>query len=131
MMELGNLKAILYDLYKDLDSKDPQVVSEANSMINTLLHDCYDIHPLTLFLYDIRKKDCVQNIKKLLIDSDVSDFAIAKALSSLVTHLIIATEKDPRKFQSLLINDVISLLSGFVGGTIDRPHIIEFFTKYL
>lgn len=130
-MDNGNIKEILQVLYKQLESDDPQVVIEAHEMIDSILQRTFNIHPLSLYLLNIKRKDCVQNIYKLISGGDISDFDIAKALSSLVTHLIIATEKDPRKFQSLMINEVIQLLADFVGGKIERDSLVEFFNKYL
>jgi hypothetical protein len=130
-MDNGNIKEILQVLYKQLEDNDPQVVIEAHEMIDSILQRTFNISPLSLHLLSIKRKDCVQNIYKLISGGDISDFDIAKALSSLVTHLIIATEKDPRKFQSLMINEVIQLLADFVGGKIERDSLVEFFNKYL
>lgn len=130
-MNNGNIKEILQVLYKQLEDNDPQVVIEAHEMIDSILQRTFNISPLSLYLLSIKRKDCVQNIYKLISGGDISDFDIAKALSSLVTHLIIATEKDPRKFQSLMINEVIQLLADFVGGKIERDSLVEFFNEYL
>lgn len=126
-----NIKDILRELYYDLENGNEQEVKQANDMIDKLLGETFNISPLSIFLYSIRKKDCVQNINRLLIGEDIKDFDIAKALSSLITHLIIASEKDMRKFHHLRINEVIHLLDQFVAGEIDRPEIKLFFNELM
>jgi len=130
-MNKYNLKEVLQVLYKDLESDDSDVVLQANEMIDRILAENFQVSILALFLYEIRNKDCIRNLRKLLIGLEVTDFEIAKALSSLVTHLIIATEKDIRKYHELRISEVILLLNGFITGEIDRPEIIEFFQDLL
>jgi hypothetical protein len=130
-MNKYNLKEVLQVLYKDLESDDSDVVLQANEMIDRILTDNFNVSILSLFLYEIRNKDCIRNLRKLLIGLEVTDFEIAKALSSLVTHLIIATEKDIRRYHELRISEVILLLNGFITGEIDRPEIIEFFQDLL
>lgn len=130
-MNKYNLKEVLQVLYKDLESDDSDVVLQANEMIDRILAENFQVSILALFLYEIRNKDCIRNLRKLLIGLEVTDFEIAKALSSLVTHLIIATEKDIRKYHELRISEVILLLDGFITGEIDRPEIIEFFQDLL
>lgn len=127
----ANIKDILRELYYDLEHGNEQEVKQANNMIDKLLGEKFNISPLTLFIYNIRKKDCIQNINKLLLGEDIKDFDIAKALSSLITHLIIASEKDMRKFHHLRINEIIHLLDQFVAGVIDRPEIILFFNEIM
>lgn len=130
-MNKYNLKEVLQVLYKDLESDDSDVVLQANEMIDRILAENFQVSVLALYLYEIRNKDCIRNLRKLLIGLEVTDFEIAKALSSLVTHLIIATEKDIRKYHELRISEVILLLNGFITGEIDRPEIIEFFQDLL
>ena len=130
-MNKYNLKEVLQVLYKDLESDDSDVVLQANEMIDRILAENFQVSILALFLYEIRNKDCIRNLRKLLIGLEVTDFEIAKALSSLVTHLIIATEKDIRKYHELRISEVILLLNGFITGEIDRPEIIDFFSELL
>ena len=130
-MNKYNLKEVLQVLYKDLESDDSDVVLQANEMIDRILAENFQVSILALFLYEIRNKDCIRNLRKLLIGLEVTDFEIAKALSSLVTHLIIATEKDIRKYHELRISEVILLLNGFTTGEIDRPEIIDFFSELL
>jgi hypothetical protein len=130
-MNKYNLKEVLQVLYKDLESDDSDVVLQANEMIDRILVENFQVSVLALYLYEIRNKDCIRNLRKLLIGLEVTDFEIAKALSSLVTHLIIATEKDIRKYHELRISEVILLLNGFITGEIDRPEIIEFFQDLL
>ena len=130
-MNKYNLKEVLQVLYKDLESDDSDVVLQANEMIDRILAENFQVSILALFLYEIRNKDCIRNLRKLLIGLEVTDFEIAKALSSLVTHLIIATEKDIRKYHELRISEVILLLNGFITGEIDRPEIIDFFQDLL
>lgn len=130
-MNKYNLKEVLQVLYKDLESDDSDVVLQANEMIDRILAENFQVSILALYLYEIRNKDCIRNLRKLLIGLEVTDFEIAKALSSLVTHLIIATEKDIRKYHELRISEVILLLNGFITGEIDRPEIIEFFQDLL
>ena len=130
-MNKYNLKEVLQVLYKDLESDDSNVVLQANEMIDRILAENFQVSVLALYLYEIRNKDCIRNLRKLLIGLEVTDFEIAKALSSLVTHLIIATEKDIRKYHELRISEVILLLNGFITGEIDRPEIIEFFQDLL
>ena len=130
-MNKYNLKEVLQVLYKDLESDDSDVVLQANEMIDRILAENFQVSILALFLYEIRNKDCIRNLRKLLIGLEVTDFEIAKALSSLVTHLIIATEKDIRRYHELRISDVVLLLNGFITGEIDRPEIIEFFQDLL
>lgn len=127
----NNIKDILRELYYDLENGNEQEVIQASNMIDKLLGEKFNLSPLSLFLCSIRKKDCVQNINKLLQGDDIKDFDIAKALSSLITHLIIASEKDMRKFHHLKINEVIHLLDQFVAGQIDRPEIILFFNELM
>ena len=130
-MSKYNLKEVLQVLYKDLESDDSDVVLQANEMIDRILVENFQVSVLALYLYEIRNKDCIRNLRKLLIGLEVTDFEIAKALSSLVTHLIIATEKDIRKYHELRISEVILLLNGFITGEIDRPEIIDFFQELL
>lgn len=130
-MNKYNLKEVLQVLYKDLESDDSDVVLQANEMIDRILAENFQVSILALFLYEIRNKDCIRNLRKLLVGLEVTDFEIAKALSSLVTHLIIATEKDIRKYHELRISEVILLLNGFITGEIDRPEIIDFFSELL
>lgn len=130
-MNKYNLKEVLQVLYKDLESDDSDVVLQANEMIDRILAENFQVSVLALYLYEIRNKDCIRNLRKLLIGLEVTDFEIAKALSSLVTHLIIATEKDIRRYHELRISDVVLLLNGFITGEIDRPEIIEFFQDLL
>ena len=127
----GNIKEILQLLFKDLESENEVNVINANEMIDSILSETFNISPLSLFLYSIRKKDCVTNLHKLITGENITDFEIARALSSLITHLIIATEKDPRKFKDLRIHEVLLLLDDFITGKIDRPEIIKFFENIL
>ena len=127
----GNIKEILQTLFKDLESENKEDVINANEMIDSILCKNFNIEPLTLFLYSIRKKDCIVNLHKLVTGDEITDFEIARALSSLVTHLIIATEKDTRKFKDLRIYEIITLLDKFITGEIDRPDIIHFFDRLL
>jgi len=130
-MNKYNLKEVLQVLYKDLESDESEIVLQANEMIDRILSENFQVSVLALFLYEIRNKDCIKNLRKLLIGLEVTDFELAKALSSLVTHLIIATEKDIRRYHELRISDVVLLLNGFITGEIDRPEIIEFFQDLL
>lgn len=130
-MNKYNLKEVLQVLYKDLESDDSDIVLQANEMIDRILAENFQVSILALFLYEIRHKDCIKNLRKLLIGLEVTDFELAKALSSLITHLIIATEKDIRKYHELRISEIILLLNGFITGDIDRPEIIEFFHDLL
>ena len=130
-MNKYNLKEVLQVLYRDLESDDSDVVLQANEMIDRILTDNFNVSILSLYLYEIRNKDCIRNLRKLLVGLEVTDFEIAKALSSLVTHLIIATEKDIRRYHELRISEVILLLNGFIVGDIDRPEIIDFFQDLL
>ena len=100
-------------------------------MLDRLLGEYFNVSPLSIFLYDIRKKDCIANIYKLVKGENISDFEIAKALSSLVTHLIIATEKDVRRFHDLRISEVIVLLNDYIKGEIDNQDIVDFFIDIL
>ena len=126
-MNKGDLKDILHKLYNELDSDNEEDRNQANIMLDRLLGEYFNVSPLSIFLYDIRKKDCVANIYKLLKGENISDFEIAKALSSLVTHLIIATEKDVRRFHDLRISEVIVLLNDYIKGEIDNQDIVDFF----
>ena len=130
-MNKGNLKDILHKLYNELDSDNEEDRNQANIMLDRLLGEYFNVSPLSIFLYDIRKKDCVANIYKLLKGESISDFEIAKALSSLVTHLIIATEKDVRRFHDLRISEVIVLLNDYIKGEIDNQDIVDFFIDIL
>ena len=130
-MNKYNLKEVLQVLYKDLESDESEIVLQANEMIDRILSENFQVSVLSLFLYEIRNKDCIKNLRKLLVGLEVTDFELAKALSSLVTHLIIATEKDIRRYHELRISDVVLLLNGFITGEIDRPEIIEFFHELL
>lgn len=130
-MNKGNLKDILHKLYNELDSDNEEDRNQANIMLDRLLGEYFNVSPLSIFLYDIRKKDCVANIYKLLKGENISDFEIAKALSSLVTHLIIATEKDVRRFHDLRISEVIVLLNDYIKGEIDNQDIVDFFIDIL
>lgn len=130
-MNKYNLKEVLQVLYKDLESDESEIVLQANEMIDRILSENFQVSVLALFLYEIRNKDCIKNLRKLLIGLEVTDFELAKALSSLVTHLIIATEKDIRRYHELRISEVVLLLNGFITGEIDRPEIIEFFQDLL
>lgn len=130
-MNKGNLKDILHKLYNELDNGSEEDSNQANIMLDRLLGEYFNVSPLSIFLYDIRKKDCVANIYRLLKGEDISDFEVAKALSSLVTHLIIATEKDVRRFHDLRISEVIVLLNDYIKGEIDNQDIIDFFIDIL
>jgi hypothetical protein len=130
-MNKGNLKDILHKLYNELDNGNEEDSNQANIMLDRLLGEYFNVSPLSIFLYDIRKKDCVANIYRLLKGEDISDFEVAKALSSLVTHLIIATEKDVRRFHDLRISEVIVLLNDYIKGEIDNQDIIDFFIDIL
>lgn len=130
-MNKGNLKDILHKLYNELDNGNEEDSNQANIMLDRLLGEYFNVSPLSIFLYDIRKKDCVANIYKLLKGENISDFEVAKALSSLVTHLIIATEKDVRRFHDLRISEVIVLLNDYIKGEIDNQDIIDFFIDIL
>lgn len=130
-MNKGNLKDILHKLYNELDSDNEEDRNQANIMLDRLLGEYFNVSPLSIFLYDIRKKDCIANIYKLLKGENISDFEIAKALSSLVTHLIIATEKDVRRFHDLRISEVIVLLNDYIKGEIDNQDIVDFFIDIL
>ena len=130
-MNKGNLKDILHKLYNELDSDNEEDRNQANIMLDRLLGEYFNVSPLSIFLYDIRKKECVANIYKLLKGENISDFEIAKALSSLVTHLIIATEKDVRRFHDLRISEVIVLLNDYIKGEIDNQDIVDFFIDIL
>lgn len=130
-MNKGDLKDILHKLYNELDSDNEEDRNQANIMLDRLLGEYFNVSPLSIFLYDIRKKDCVANIYKLLKGENISDFEIAKALSSLVTHLIIATEKDVRRFHDLRISEVIVLLNDYIKGEIDNQDIVDFFIDIL
>ena len=81
-MNKYNLKEVLQVLYKDLESDDSDVVLQANEMIDRILAENFQVSILALFLYEIRNKDCIRNLRKLLIGLEVTDFEIAKALSS-------------------------------------------------
>jgi hypothetical protein len=130
-MNKGNLKDILHKLYNELDNGNEEDSNQANIMLDRLLGEYFNVSPLSIFLYDIRKKDCVANIYRLLKGENISDFEVAKALSSLVTHLIIATEKDVRRFHDLRISEVIVLLNDYIKGEIDNQDIIDFFIDIL
>ena len=130
-MNKGDLKDILHKLYNELDSDNEEDRNQANIMLDRLLGEYFNVSPLSIFLYDIRIKDCVANIYKLLKGENISDFEIAKALSSLVTHLIIATEKDVRRFHDLRISEVIVLLNDYIKGEIDNQDIVDFFIDIL
>ena len=130
-MNKGDLKDILHKLYNELDSGNEEDRNQANIMLDRLLGEYFNVSRLSIFLYDIRKKDCVANIYKLLKGENISDFEIAKALSSLVTHLIIATEKDVRRFHDLRISEVIVLLNDYIKGEIDNQDIVDFFIDIL
>lgn len=127
-----SIRETLDKFYKELYLDRTCNYADVSRSIDMVLSKAYHVDSLSLFLLRINKKDCVQNLKKLLADiNSIDDAQVARALSSLVTHSLLEMEKDVLFYKSLRISEQTNLLSSFIEGDITKSDVIKFYEPYL
>ena len=124
---MNNLRQTLDVLYSQSFRGD----KFADEQIDILLSKAFAIEPMALFLHRNYKKKFYETLNNLVLDKQVSDFEVARSLSSLLNHALTEMEDHDTNFIALNINSLSSLLNSFLQGEIAQDTIKEYFRKYL